>query len=155
MFNWLGHIMTTEQDEANDVTEVLGSLSHRKDLCSEASLFEIDDKGDWFYQSGKLPLKFCKLFATILHRIEGQYLLITPVERLRVAVASQALIVVDYQACDNGSYIVNSSIGSQHLVESFDEFIVHEDGVTITFERGVEAKFARACFYRFINEFII
>ncbi|MCK8045385.1 DUF1285 domain-containing protein [Shewanella sp. 1CM18E] len=140
--------------ESSCAGDVLASLSNRQELCTETVLFEINAKGDWFYQSGKLPLKFCKLFASILNRIDDEYFLITPVEKLRVNVAEQALLIVDYQADDNGHYLLQSSIETEHIIEGFDEFIVHDDAVTVILARGVEAKLARACFYRFVNEFI-
>ncbi len=135
-------------------TEALNMLNQGAPLCGASAIFEIKDNGDWYYRGGKLPLKFSKLFASILHRVEGQYYLITPVEKLKVEVITEALVMVDYDAKLSGSFALISSIGTEHELASFDGFIVTDDKIVLQLERGVVAKLNRACFYRFINEFI-
>ncbi|MCL1144837.1 DUF1285 domain-containing protein [Shewanella marinintestina] len=137
------------------VTEAISSLTSGASLCSEEAIFVITDSGEWFYQGGKLPIKFCKLFASILHRIEQEYFLITPVEKLKVSVATQALILVDYDKQADGSFWVKSSINTEHKVESLAHFVVADASVILQLEKGVEARLNRACFYRFIDDFVI
>ncbi|MCL1048838.1 DUF1285 domain-containing protein [Shewanella abyssi] len=143
--------MATKVSNASDV---ITSLKASAPLCADKAIFEITDNGDWFYQGGILPLKFSKLFASILNRIDDEYFLITPVEKLKVEVASQALIIVDYDADGKGGYEVLSSIGTHHNIPSFDGFIVSDESITATVERAIVARLNRACFYRFINEFL-
>ncbi|MFT5790271.1 MAG: hypothetical protein ACI8SJ_002400 [Shewanella sp.] len=140
--------------KVSNVSDAIASLKQGAPLCADKAIFEITDSGDWFYQDGKLPLKFSKLFASILNRVDDEYFLITPVEKLKVDVANQALIIVDYDADGKGGYEVVSSIDTRHNIASFDAFIVSDDNITATLERGVVARLNRACFYRFINEFI-
>ena len=135
-------------------TKALNSLNQGAPLCDASAIFEITDSGDWYYRGGKLPLKFSKLFASILHRVEGQYYLITPVEKLKVNVVSEALVIVGYDAKQAGTFEVISSIGTEHELASFDGFTVTDDKIVLQLERGLVAKLNRACFYRFINEFI-
>lgn len=132
----------------------LNTLNQGAPLCGDKAIFEITDNSDWYYRGGKLPLKFCKLFAGILHRVEGQYYLITPAEKLKVEVITEALVIVDYDAKQSGSFTLISSIGTEHTLASFDGFIVTDDKIVLQLERGVIAKLNRACFYRFVNEFI-
>ncbi|MEZ9596874.1 DUF1285 domain-containing protein [Shewanella sp. 10N.261.52.F9] len=141
--------------DEEQVAEAISSLTIGASLCSEEPLFDITDSGEWFYQGGKLPIKFCKLFASILQRIEREYFLITPVEKLKVSVATQALILVDYDKQADGSFWVKSSINTEHKVESLAQFVVTDDSIILLLEKGVEARLNRASFYRFIEEFII
>ena len=146
--------MTTKKEQVRQVEDAMYSLSQDVPLCSNEAIFEIKANGDWFYRGGKLPLKFSKLFASILNRIDGEYFLITPVEKLPVSVAQQALIIVDYHSEADASFTVKTSIDTEHSISSFEQFSIGEDSVTLTLERGVQAKLNRACFYRFIGEFI-
>lgn len=146
--------MTSKKAQLTKVTDAISSLTHDTPLCTEEVVFKINANGDWFYLGGKLPLKFSKLFASILNRIGEEYFLITPVEKLRVSVEHQALMIVDYHSEAGGNFTLKSSINTEHLVSSFEQFIIAEDSITLTLEREVEARLNRACFYRFIDEFI-
>lgn len=132
----------------------LNTLNQGPPLCDASAIFEITDNGDWYYRGGKLPLKFSKLFASILHRVEGQYYLITPVEKLKVNVVNEALVIVDYDAKQAGTFEITSSIGTEHKLPNLKAFTVTDDKIVLQLEKGVIAKLNRACFYRFINEFI-
>ncbi|MGS0680177.1 DUF1285 domain-containing protein [Shewanella sp. 125m-7] len=146
--------MTSKDTHSSGAIEAISSLTQGAPLCAEQALFEIIKNGEWLYRGEALPIKFCKLFASILHRIDGEYFLITPVEKMRVTVAKQALIIVDYQANDDAIFWLKTSINSEHNIKDFEQFIVDEDCITITLERGVEARLNRACYYRFIDAYI-
>ncbi|MCG9731711.1 DUF1285 domain-containing protein [Shewanella sp. Isolate13] len=147
--------MTSKNVQLTQATDAISSLTNDTSLCSEEAIFEINANGDWFYKDEKLPVKFCKLFSSILNRIDNQYFLITPAEKLRVAVAQQALVIVDYERRCDGLFSIKSSINTEHLIASYEKFIIGEDSVTLTLDRGIEAKLNRACFYRFIGEFVV
>ena len=145
--------MTAKDIHSTDTTDAISSLTQGV-LCAEEAIFDIIENGEWFYRGEILPVKFCKLFATILNRIDGEYFLITPVETLLVTVAEQALIIVDYQPKSEAGFWLKTSINSEHNIESFEQFVVGEDSITLTLERGIEARLNRACYYRFIDAFI-
>lgn len=136
-------------------TEAISTLVSYPSLCSEEAIFEICANGDWLYRGGLLPKKFSKLFSSILNCIDSEYFLITPVEKLRVNVVDQALLVVDYDSQPDGRFTLRSSIGSIHSILGYEQFIIAEDSITLTVERGVVAKLNRACFYRFIDDFLV
>ena len=73
---------TLEQLALNIVSPTSSMLSEGIPLCSEVALFNIQVTGDWLYQGTALPMKFAKLFAGILHCIEDEHFLITPVEKV-------------------------------------------------------------------------
>ncbi|WP_299794211.1 DUF1285 domain-containing protein [uncultured Shewanella sp.] len=132
----------------------LAKLTKGAPLCSEKALFDIDEQGEWSYLGEPLPNKFARLFSSVLHRIDDQYFLITPVERLRVRVADAALLIVDYEHEDN-AFLLDSSLGTQHSVIDVNGFDLKDDGIYLELERSLKGKLGRACYYRFINEFII
>src|SRR3954447_16660372 len=62
--------------------------------------------GTWFYQKtpiGRMPL--VKLFASVLKREAGRHFLVTPVEKVGIAVDDAPFLAVEMQAeqPDNGS----------------------------------------------------
>ncbi|ABZ76273.1 protein of unknown function DUF1285 [Shewanella halifaxensis HAW-EB4] len=147
--------MTPKDIHSTDAIDAISSLTQGAPLCAEQAIFEINENGEWFYRGETLPVKFCKLFSTILNRVDGEYFLITPVEKLRVTVAKQALIIVDYQPYDEAGFWLKTSINSEHSIKDFEPFFVDEDCISLTLERGVEARLNRACYYRFIDAFIV
>ncbi|MBR9727814.1 DUF1285 domain-containing protein [Shewanella intestini] len=139
-------------------------------LCSGDVVFHILDNGDWLYQQSPLPTKFAKLFASILHRNNKEYSLITPVEKVKVDVAEHAFLLVDYTVestvlttahtlvrqgnGDNQQSIVfESSIGSQFTVFKAD-VMVCEQSIVVKLPRGLTAKLNRNCYYRYIDEML-
>ncbi|MBB1270384.1 DUF1285 domain-containing protein [Shewanella sp. SR44-3] len=127
------------------------------DDITKAPLFDIDAEGNWLYLASPLPAKFAKLFASILYCIDEQHYLITPVEKLRVSVAATPLVMVDYQllagSSDNNINFI-SSIGVEYSVINTD-IEVNDDGIYLALGRGLTARLGRACYYRYINEFIL
>ncbi len=141
-------------EERQSADSELAKLTKEVPLCSEEPLFNISTQGDWYYLGDRLPNKFARLFLSILHCIEGQYYLITPAEKLRVMVADAALIIVGYEQKEH-SFLLDSALETQHKVENVKAFELNEEGIFLELERGLKAKLGRACYYRFINQFLI
>ncbi|MEC4725408.1 DUF1285 domain-containing protein [Shewanella sp. D64] len=142
-------------DKGNPVELALTKVTQEAKLCSEAVLFKIDAQGDWFYLDGSLPTKFARLFSSILNHIEGDYFLITPAEKLKVEVVDHPLIIVDYHLLEMGGIEVITSLDTKYMVDSIDDFNVTDEGITVLTERNLTAKLGRACYYRYINQFIV
>lgn len=122
--------------------------------CSEVALFRIQLSGDWLYQNSPLPTKFAKLFASILHGIDGEHFLITPVEKVRVEVEDAPLVIVDYVKNDTApSLMLKSSIGTEHWIADLKRLKLTDFGIYLPLERGLWGKLSRACYYNFVNEF--
>ncbi|RTR38069.1 DUF1285 domain-containing protein [Shewanella canadensis] len=132
----------------------LAKLTNGAQLCSEDPLFNITTQGDWYYRGERLPNKFARLFSSILHCIDGQYYLITPAEKLRVTVADAALIIVGYEQSEH-SFLLDSALDTKHKVENVKAFELNDEGIFLELERGLKAKLGRACYYRFIDQFLI
>jgi hypothetical protein len=144
-----------------DETEALSSYTRPEGvvLCSDDTLFHIQANGDWLYLNSPLPAKFAALFSSILHCIEDEYFLITPVEKVKVSVAAYPLLLVDYHADPVDGYkknklIFTSSIGTQLPVIDVADIIVTDDGIYAPVVRGLVGQLNRACYYRYINEYL-
>ncbi|WP_281213083.1 DUF1285 domain-containing protein [Shewanella insulae] len=133
----------------------LRQINQGAPLCDEAPLFHIDSQGRWFYRGESLPDKFCRLFATILHLKPEGYLLMTPVETVRVEVAEFPFIINDYEEEEDGQFTLTSSIDTQFQVASRDAFVVDEAAISVSLARGLSAKLGRACYYRFIEQYLL
>ncbi|WP_227006686.1 DUF1285 domain-containing protein [Shewanella donghaensis] len=134
------------------IAEQLGS---DVELCSNEALFDINAKGEWAYLSSPLPTKFAKLFASVLHCIDNEYYLITPVEKVKVNVVNNAIIIVDYIIAANNGLKLISSIGTEHDMADINMVVLSEEKIEMPIERGITACLGRACYYRYINQFVI
>ncbi|WP_299496127.1 DUF1285 domain-containing protein [uncultured Shewanella sp.] len=147
--------------------QALNSLTKQAALCTDEALFHIDEKGEWFYLKSALPQKFSRLFSTILYCIDNEHFLITPVEKLKVSVVKAPLCIVDYayhfdygqgekrtDLEQNNAFTVRTSLDTDYDVQALSHFICGVDGITVGLDRGLIAALNRACYYRFINEFI-
>ncbi|ACA86989.1 DUF1285 domain-containing protein [Shewanella woodyi] len=135
--------------------QTLTQLTKETELCTQAVLFKIDGKGDWFYLEEPLPSKFARLFSSILYQVDGEYFLITPAEKLKVEVVDHPLVIVDYQRCNEAGMDVVTSLGIVHKISGIQDFDIKDEEITLTLERENTAKLGRACYYRFINEYIL
>ncbi|QDO83823.1 DUF1285 domain-containing protein [Shewanella psychropiezotolerans] len=146
---------TSENSKADKVGSALKQLRQDNALCTETVLFHIDNQGQWFYQNEPLPTKFARLFSSILQRIDAEHFLITPVEKLKVSVESVPLIIVDYQALESGSFKLVTGLDTYFNIEGVSAFTIEEDGVFVELSNGLAAKLGRACYYRFVEEYVL
>ncbi|AZG73011.1 DUF1285 domain-containing protein [Shewanella livingstonensis] len=130
-------------------------------LCSDDALFHIQANGDWLYLGSPLPAKFASLFSSILHCIDAEYFLITPVEKVKVTVEAYPLLLVDYQAnvidatANKLTQLVfTSSIGTQLPAIDASGIIVTDEGIYAPLVRGLVGQLNRACYYRYINQYL-
>lgn len=137
------------------IQQHLGKLAMEAELSPEDALFRIDAQGDWFYFDEILPIKFARLFSSILNYTDAEYFLITPVEKLRVMVSEHALCIVDYHCLETGGLEVTTSLETRYMLDSIEAFKVNDEEIYTVVERGLTAKLSRACYYRFINEFMM
>lgn len=134
---------------------IAGQLGAEIDLCSDKPLFDINAQGEWSYLASPLPIKFAKLFASVLHCIDNEYFLITPVEKVKVNVMSNAIIIVDYDVVTNHGIKLISSIGTVHDIADISEIVLSENKIEVRIEHGITACLGRACYYRYISQFVI
>lgn len=63
----------------------------------------IDREGRWFHEGSEIKRKpLVKLFASVLLHEEGQYYLVTPVEKARIQVEDVPFLIVEFQQSKSG-----------------------------------------------------
>lgn len=123
-------------------------------FCGDIDI-EIKKAGDWYYMGtpiNRMPL--VRLFASVLTQTDGEYFLVTPVEKVRIKVAATPFIVTQWrqQPSPDGPLIVfTTNVG--------DEFILSQTyplGITtpqspvpcLTIHRGLQAGLHRNVYYQ-------
>lgn len=120
----------------------------------------IKSNGDWFHEAVKIERKpLVKLFASILRREDdGEYYLLTPVEKWRISVEDAPLMIIDVEIVNQGSddqqLIVMTNMDDKFLLSENYPLRVKEDSTTaephpiISLDNNLSAKINRAVFYR-------
>lgn len=141
-------------DSDTETVSSIAQFTHQSGvkLCSEDVLFRILSDGRWLYLDSPLPTKFARMFSQILHCIGGEYFLITPVEKVKVAVDSWPLLLVDVEKNDDGFCFTSSLDTRFHVADTAIE--VKEKGILVSLNKGLIASLNRACYYRYINEYL-
>jgi hypothetical protein len=119
----------------------------------------ITASGEWFHDGGKIKRPaLVNLFASILRREEdGEYYLVTPVEKWRIEVALHPLMVVDVDAIDyHGETVLRLTLNTGKTVDVGDAHpLVLDPGAdmiaTVALPHGLTALFTRAAWYRLVD----
>ncbi len=130
-------------------------------FCGDIDI-RIATDGTWFHEGGpigRLPL--VKLFASVLRRDEeGDYWLVTPVERARITVDDVPFVAVELEAQGSGErqrlrFRTNLddwvSAGAAHPIDFRPRLGTAEKAPYLTVRDGLEARVARAAYYALIE----
>ncbi len=132
--------------------------------CSGAIDIRIAEDGRWYYQGDLMAREaMVKLFAGILRREQdGEFYLVTPVEKVRIEVEDAPFTLVDYHWIDQGQ-----PTQVLELLTNLDERLTLGGETSFCFSanatnevpyvpvrRGLLAKMARSTYYRLVNEIL-
>lgn len=127
------------------------------DLSGDIDI-EIRPDGRWFHEGGEIRRhELVKLFASILRREDdGCYYLVTPVEKWRIRVVDQPLLMVDLECGDDRLLMKTNTddwvlIGEEHPLEVSTDAQSSEPYPTVGMANGLRAKVGRAVFYRLVD----
>ena len=118
----------------------------------------IDTQGRWFHQGDEIKrARLVKLFASILWFDEGQYYLVTPVEKLTIDVEDTPFVVQSAQKVE-GKWVVSTNTDEQIIIESehpvmlkkFDNQLIPY--VLLRFD--LWARVNRSVYYQWVSEAI-
>ena len=124
----------------------------------------IRSNGDWYHEGGLISRhKLVVLFSSILRREQdGEYYLLTPVEKWRIQVDDALFIITDFEVIDEGldsqSVILISNVGCKWLLSndfclSIDiDINTQEPSPYLKLDRGLKAKLSRNVFYALIEK---
>ncbi|MCL1142650.1 DUF1285 domain-containing protein [Shewanella gaetbuli] len=144
----------THEKNIASVTEAVKQLTGHStaELCSDEVLFTIVSNGNWLYQNSPLPQKFARMFSGILHCIQGEYFLITPVEKVKVVVESWPMVLVEVDATASG-FCFRSTLDTEFNVDK-SAIELQDSQILVHLSRGLVGVLNRACYYRYINDFL-
>ena len=116
----------------------------------------IKSNGDWFHDGSLIKRRaLVKLFSTILRREDdGDYYLLTPVEKWRIQVEKTALIIVDMDVVNAGEadqrIIFTTNVDDQYTLSEKYPLMTSsaESAPVIELDQQLTAKLNRAVFYR-------
>lgn len=119
---------------------------------------EIRADGRWFHEGGEIRRhELVKLFASILRReSDGEYYLVTPVEKWRIRVVDQPLLMVDQESSSEQILMKTNTddwvpVDAAHPLEVSTDAVSGEPYPTVQLPHGLRAKVARAVFYRLVE----
>jgi hypothetical protein len=111
--------------------------------------------GTWYHDGGEIKrAALVKLFASILRREEdGEYYLVTPVEKWRIEVERHPLMVTDVEQPTGRStaLTVTLNTGRKVIVDARHPLFLDpemDDIAAIALDHGLSALFTRAAWYR-------
>jgi len=119
----------------------------------------IDKRGDWYHEGGRIErLPLVKLFASILRREDdGDYYLVTPVEKWRIKVEATPLIAIDMDVITAPEPQIIFRLNTDELVVLNDAHPLvvagkyPDDFPHIMLDRGLSARLTTAVFYRLVD----
>ncbi len=130
-------------------------------FCGDLPI-RISRDGQWFYQDSPINRpNLIKLFSTVLHRHQGEYLLTTPVESVRIQVDDAPFMLIDWQWLDSeqGPQLqVRDTIDRLYLIGSEYPLQLQAEPSTgqllpyLQLARGLTAKFSRNCYYQLVAQ---
>ena len=127
--------------------------------CGEFDI-RIARDGTWFYQGSPIQrLPLVKLFASVLRREGGDYLLVTPVERGRIVVEDVPFIAVALDASGEGkAQTLSFTTNLEEIVPAGPDHPLRvetapdgEPSPYILVRPGLEARLARPVFYELVD----
>lgn len=126
-------------------------------FCGDIPL-QINRDGQWLYQNSPIQRQeLVKLFSSVLHCQQGEYLLTTPVESVRIQVEDAPFVLIDWQWLDSAAgrqLQVRDNLDRLYLIGSEYPLQLQPEPVTgmllpyLQLARGLTAKFSRPCYYQ-------
>lgn len=135
--------------------------SWHPDLSGDIDIVITSD-GRWIHEGGEIKRhKLVKLFASILRREDdGEYYLVTPVEKWRVTVEDLPLQIVDFELSNVGTtqrIAVKTNVdtwlelGKDHPLQVETDNLSQEPKPSVLLKHGLEARVNRASFYKLVE----
>ncbi len=127
-------------------------------LCGDIDI-RIARDGRWFHEGTPIRReRMVKLFSTILRKDDdGEFYLVTPVEKMRIRVDDAPFVAVDLDAAGSGReqvLVFTTNVGDQVVADEQHPLRVVEDAQTgepspyVMVRAGLEALINRPTFYR-------
>jgi len=124
------------------------------DYCGEMDL-QIKANGDWYY-SGTIfkRISLVKLLSSVLKKEEGEYFLVTPVEKIKITVDDAPFVLTQWHWQDENKKImmVSNNVGDEFVLDANHPISLNANGeLYITVRRDLLAKVHRNVYYQWID----
>ena len=126
-------------------------------FCGDMDI-QIKKDGSWWYMGTPIGrLGMVKLFASVLCQRDGDYLLVTPVEKVRIQVEATPFVITGWrqQASEHGQQIVLSTnlddefiLSKQHPIQLAGSHNSAQEVPYLTVHRGLQASLHRNVYYQ-------
>ncbi|PAJ72357.1 hypothetical protein CJF42_21705 [Pseudoalteromonas sp. NBT06-2] len=122
--------------------------------CGEIDI-QIKTDGSWFYNGGIFKrINLVKLFASVLKKEQGEYFLVTPVEKVKIAVEDAPFVLTQWQWQDGSqqAMVVSTNVDDEFILDKNHPLIISEVGdLYITVRRNLVAKVHRNVYYQWVE----
>ena len=137
----------------------------KPDYCGEIDI-RITKDGLWFHEGSPIGRpQLVRLFSTVLYKEQQDYFLITPVEKMKIAVEDAPFIITTMEVEGAGTeaqkLIFTTNVGDEVIVDADHPLIFRassegeQGGVPYVIVRyGLEAKLSRPVYYQ-LAEFAV
>jgi hypothetical protein len=133
----------------------------RPDMSGDIDIV-IRSDGRWIHEGGEIKRhKLVKLFASILRREDdGEYYLVTPVEKWRITVEDLPLQIVDFELSNAGPaqrIAVKTNVDTwlelskDHPLQVETDALTQEPKPSVLLNHGLSARINRASFYKLVE----
>ena len=131
-------------------------------LCENVDM-KIARDGKWFFMDSPIGReKMVSLFSTVLRFDEdGNYYLVTPVEKIKIEVEDKPFVIVTYQKeikNDKEVFLFKTNVGDIVLLDTLDKLRVEIDKDTqepspyLKVRKNLEGLISRNVFYQLVDE---
>lgn len=129
------------------------------EYCGEIPL-TINDKGEWFYQGTAFTRpQLVNLFASVLKKEQGNYFLVTPIEKVKITVADVPFIITQWHRdLHNGQIICTTATADTFRLDAEHPCELRLDPKQkqylpyIKVRRNLWAKLHQNVFYQWVDE---
>jgi len=129
------------------------------EFCGDIDIV-IKANGDWWHEGKPISRKrLSTLFSRVLIKQDGQYFLITPVEKLAIQVEWQPFVIVDfeiYQKAGQNCFLMLDNCNNKVRLNTRQQLEFSQfQGLSlpiINIRRNLFASFSRNCYYRLIEQ---
>jgi len=122
--------------------------------CGEIDI-QIKTDGSWFYNGSIFKrINLVKLFASVLKKEQDEYFLVTPVEKVKIAIEDAPFVLTQWQWQDNSqqAMVVSTNLDDEFILDKNHPLIISESGdLYITVRRNLVAKVHRNVYYQWVE----
>mgnify|MGYP001158766956 FL=1 len=115
----------------------------------------IDRAGNWFHEGVKITRQpLVNLFATILIWEDGDFFLITPVEKMKIQVENTPFLVIDMEvrgSREEADILLSTNVGEHILVDANHPVYMFNNEPIFLIRSKLEARILTSVFYRLVE----